>query len=119
MCQQVRKSLFHGSFRRTDVLCRQSQVSIMVQAERTQQQWEETTQRERHQRHLQEIASEQCLKRCAKQCPGCRTPIQRIRGCDHMTCTVCKKEFCWQCLALWPTPDRCGTSCNKRQRKIW
>ncbi|PCH33340.1 hypothetical protein WOLCODRAFT_14646 [Wolfiporia cocos MD-104 SS10] len=34
-----------------------------------------------------------------KRCPGCRTPAEKISGCNHMTCTVpgCNMHFCYQC----------------------
>ena len=30
-------------------------------------------------------------------CPMCRTKIERITGCNHMTCGFCEYEFCWIC----------------------
>ena len=30
-------------------------------------------------------------------CPMCFTPIERIKGCNHITCEVCGFEFCWIC----------------------
>ncbi|KUJ10938.1 uncharacterized protein LY89DRAFT_626540 [Mollisia scopiformis] len=38
-----------------------------------------------------------------KPCPNgdCRTDIQKGEACFHMTCTQCRHEFCWQCLASW------------------
>mmetsp|Transcript_86255 Transcript_86255/g.224908 ORF Transcript_86255/g.224908 Transcript_86255/m.224908 type:complete len:365 (-) Transcript_86255:59-1153(-) len=36
-----------------------------------------------------------------KECPRCGNGIQKAdeASCDHMTCTRCKKEFCWTCCA--------------------
>lgn len=32
-----------------------------------------------------------------KQCEQCSSPIEKNGGCNHMTCTHCKFEFCWIC----------------------
>ncbi|MCJ1390157.1 hypothetical protein MMC18_003015 [Xylographa bjoerkii] len=32
-------------------------------------------------------------------CPQCGIRIEKNKGCDHMTCTHCRFEFCWQCLS--------------------
>ncbi|KAF2270912.1 hypothetical protein CC78DRAFT_5996 [Lojkania enalia] len=44
-------------------------------------------------------ASRKLIKETAKKCPGCKWYIQKNYGCDHMTCSKCKHEFCWVCLA--------------------
>ena len=36
-----------------------------------------------------------------KRCPACRYPIEKNGGCPHMTCSLCRKEFCWFCRADW------------------
>ncbi len=33
-----------------------------------------------------------------KICPGCIAPVERERGCNSMTCLVCRTKFCWHCL---------------------
>ncbi|KAF9698689.1 hypothetical protein EKO04_002967 [Ascochyta lentis] len=50
-------------------------------------------------RKEEERASKRLMQEIAKICPGCKRPIEKSYGCDHMTCTKCKQEFCWQCLA--------------------
>ncbi|EIN08821.1 hypothetical protein PUNSTDRAFT_68068, partial [Punctularia strigosozonata HHB-11173 SS5] len=37
-----------------------------------------------------------------KKCPGCKTPIERVSGCHHMTCTVCRTHICWVCSKSFP-----------------
>jgi len=34
-----------------------------------------------------------------KYCPGCKTPIQKESGCNHMTCMApgCNTHFCYRC----------------------
>ncbi|CAE6480090.1 unnamed protein product [Rhizoctonia solani] len=49
-------------------------------------------------------ASEGFIDMHMKRCPnmGCKRPIEKIDGCDHMTCRRpggCGYEFCWICLA--------------------
>ncbi|CAM2713597.1 unnamed protein product [Rotaria socialis] len=39
------------------------------------------------------------LRDHAKECPACHIFIQKNDGCDHMTCSRCKHEFCWLCFA--------------------
>ena len=36
-----------------------------------------------------------------KDCPGCKAPIERDAGCNHMTCVRCKTHICWVCLATF------------------
>jgi len=46
-------------------------------------------------------ASQAWLRRNTKGCPRCHTPLERSDGCFHMTCSLCRYEFCWLCLADW------------------
>ncbi|KAF2132131.1 hypothetical protein P153DRAFT_284705 [Dothidotthia symphoricarpi CBS 119687] len=48
----------------------------------------------------QEEASLQEISKSTKKCPGagCVYNIEKNDGCDHMTCSKCRYEFCWICL---------------------
>ncbi|KAJ3482803.1 hypothetical protein NLI96_g6729 [Meripilus lineatus] len=37
-------------------------------------------------------------KHDVKQCPGCKAPIERAEGCNHVNCARCKAHICWVCL---------------------
>lgn len=43
------------------------------------------------------LASAATISRTSRPCPGCRKPIERSRGCDHMYCTQCFTKFCYRC----------------------
>lgn len=33
-----------------------------------------------------------------RKCPACNARIEKNQGCNHMTCRMCKHEFCWICM---------------------
>ncbi|KAI8657997.1 hypothetical protein NCS57_01180000 [Fusarium keratoplasticum] len=33
-----------------------------------------------------------------KDCPECKTPLEKISGCNHITCVGCKAHMCWVCM---------------------
>ncbi|KAK7033649.1 hypothetical protein VNI00_012649 [Paramarasmius palmivorus] len=41
-------------------------------------------------------------KHGVKNCPGCKVPIERNEGCNHVTCTRCRTHICWVCLETFP-----------------
>ncbi len=47
-----------------------------------------------------------------KQCPNCKIWVQKIDGCNHVSCSMCKYAFCFVCLKSWiGHPD---ISCDER-----
>ena len=57
----------------------------------------------------QEIESLQIVQRTSKACPNqdCGARIRRAGGCNHMTCPICRHQFCWDCLAPWNVIHHC------------
>jgi hypothetical protein len=50
-----------------------------------------------------------------KQCPRCTVDIEKIGGCNRMTCRSCRCAFCWLCLAEMPDYSHyCGEDRNDR-----
>ena len=37
-----------------------------------------------------------------KPCPNCMVDIDRVSGCNHITCGACKTHFCWLCVQILP-----------------
>jgi E3 ubiquitin-protein ligase RNF14 len=63
----------------------------------------------------EEEASEKAVRELSRKCPGrgCGAPIQRNGGCDHMTCTKCRHEFCWLCYADYNDIRKRGNTAHK------
>ena len=49
-----------------------------------------------------------------KECPKCKTAIEKTFGCDHMTCGGCQTHICWRCLAVFETGDACYDHMSKK-----
>ncbi|CAK9785861.1 hypothetical protein CC85DRAFT_206438 [Cutaneotrichosporon oleaginosum] len=47
--------------------------------------------------HDREAKFRQWVRDNAATCPTCSASIQKIEGCNHMTCTLCSTHFCYRC----------------------
>ncbi|KAM9311593.1 E3 ubiquitin-protein ligase RNF14 [Gastrophryne carolinensis] len=52
------------------------------------------------QKAVEELESMEWLEQNSKSCPRCGTFIQKIDGCNKMTCTGCRQYFCWLCMNI-------------------
>lgn len=48
-----------------------------------------------------------------KDCPKCKTAMEKTEGCDHMTCGGCGTHICWNCLETFGTGPECYKHMNK------
>ncbi len=53
-----------------------------------------------------------------KDCPRCKTSMEKTDGCDHMTCAGCKAHICWKCMAVFEGPTQCYTHMNRMHGNI-
>ena len=65
------------------------------------------------QRAREEEASRREVGRASQPCPGCKRPIQKRDGCDHMKCSQCRYEFCYKCLANYERIRWFGNSAHR------
>ncbi|KAK3021462.1 hypothetical protein RJ639_047634, partial [Escallonia herrerae] len=42
-----------------------------------------------------------------RRCPRCKTFVEKIDGCLHITCR-CKHDFCYKCGSKWSAYHGCG-----------
>lgn len=52
------------------------------------------------QQAVEESFTNEWLNNYAKKCPECGANIQKIDGCNKMTCMKCRAYFCWICNAF-------------------
>mmetsp|Transcript_26066 Transcript_26066/g.68395 ORF Transcript_26066/g.68395 Transcript_26066/m.68395 type:complete len:528 (-) Transcript_26066:382-1965(-) len=52
-----------------------------------------------------------------KECPKCRSTIEKNGGCNHMKCNSCAHDFCWICLGPWAPHGSSWYNCNRYDDK--
>jgi E3 ubiquitin-protein ligase RNF14 len=69
-------------------------------SEATKRELEKRYGRKNIQRIVEESFSKEWLNENCKKCPQCSTHIQKIDGCNKMSCSKCHAYFCWLCLMV-------------------
>eukprot|EP01063_Lacrimia_lanifica_P002967 TRINITY_DN11601_c0_g1_i1.p1 TRINITY_DN11601_c0_g1~~TRINITY_DN11601_c0_g1_i1.p1 ORF type:complete len:2693 (+),score=956.95 TRINITY_DN11601_c0_g1_i1:82-8160(+) len=55
----------------------------------------------------EEEQSRKAIAELCRPCPRCGAQVSRTEGCPHITCKVCKFEFCYDCLRAIPHFGEC------------
>jgi hypothetical protein len=53
-----------------------------------------------------------------KDCPRCKTAIEKTYGCDHMTCGGCGAHICWKCMQTFKDDGSCYEHMNREHGSI-
>ena len=73
-----------------------------------------------HERSDIDAATAEWLTKNTKRCPLlCNRPIEKNKGCDHMTCILCKAEWCWLCGVDYNLVRSQGRSAHKTSCSLY
>ncbi len=53
-----------------------------------------------------------------KNCPKCKTPMEKTEDCNHMTCRGCGAHLCWVCLEAFSESGPCYDHMNAKHGEI-
>ncbi|KZV99978.1 hypothetical protein EXIGLDRAFT_723147 [Exidia glandulosa HHB12029] len=54
-------------------------------------------------RHRSSLAAHHMAPDVIKHCPsGCGALLQKLDGCNHVVCPICKVHMCWRCMQTFP-----------------
>jgi len=48
-------------------------------------------------KYEEELSNQGYLAEFTMPCPGCKIPVEKTMGCNHMTCPKCSEHFCYRC----------------------
>nr|NP_001123340.1 Zn-finger (RING/cysteine-rich C6HC)-7 [Ciona intestinalis]FAA00216.1 TPA: zinc finger protein [Ciona intestinalis] len=69
---------------------------------------------------LDDRATQAWMNNNTKPCPGCNASIEKLDGCNKMTCYKCRAYFCWICMHVLDCANpyrhynNIGSPCNNR-----
>lgn len=68
-----------------------------------------------------EKASQLHLEKTTKACPNaiCGMRVEKVSGCDHITCGKCKYQYCWLCFAAYDEILSQGNHFHKKECKYY
>lgn len=55
----------------------------------------------------------------AKDCPRCKTMMEKTGGCNHIMCRGCGIHMCWICLATFDTGAACYDHLGRTHQRIF
>jgi hypothetical protein len=50
----------------------------------------------------------------SKPCPNCKIKIHKTAGCDHMICSSCNTDFCYNCMGVHSRDKLTGIFCGNK-----
>ena len=54
---------------------------------------------------VEENLSADLIEQTSKKCPNCKAWMQKLDGCNKMTCSKCHCYFCWLCFKILSKND--------------
>ncbi|KAJ4310374.1 hypothetical protein N0V94_008488 [Neodidymelliopsis sp. IMI 364377] len=97
---------------RTQADCPHCDAAVCLLCTRT---WHEGTNCNELRKQEEQATQETIEKMGAKGCPKCGVKIEKQGGCDHMACSRCHQNFCWECLAPLSHRDVHAEGCSHRR----
>ena len=68
---------------------------------------------------VDKLFQQYCKKINSKKCPYCQIITFKNGGCNHITCTFCRKNWCWLCQEIFESTDEhYGKRNNKCYNKM-